>query len=620
MIRKPKILYKVLFVLLVMGFSCSVATSQQIAPPKGGWDCVKPASQIDIQIEDRIPEKVYPTGDIEDGVLKISHNIQFFPSTRLITMDLVDADIKTVLQVIAEQGGKNIVIDESVPNKAMTADLKKVPINTAMDLILATGELEARIVDNTLFIASRSTMPIKGLNRRYVKSFKLNYSEPLEVADIVAASIFNRGFDVTTERSEQLAQPTAEDGVAQQAMETYQEPPPDLVDAGGTRINTGERPLGQQGQLNFGGAPQSPLSAATTAGSGSVQTSNIREIRTRQKIIESGQYFNDASRLASEIRIQGIKEQVGRYNVANNSGGPIVVPDERTNTVLVVGQEQDILIAEKTIQALDKPLKQVSIEVSLIEMSRNDALEWGFAIEGGANIFSSAFSSSQISPGTATYPEASLLVETDPGFGIVQLSTLQNVTNEVIGQLRARMTRNQIKILANPNVIALDGAQSLIKLTEQIVNQITVTTTQTTVTESTELEEVGIVLYVTPRVTNDGYISLSIRPSITSPGDTYVSALTGSVTRLITTREVLIQEARVKSGETLAIGGLVSNTSTRTEDKVPILGDLPIVGGLFRQANNSKEKTELVILLTPKIIDDNATQDLKKATFVAPID
>ena len=116
-----------------------------------------------------------------------------------------------------------------------------------------------------------------------------------------------------------------------------------------------------------------------------------------------------------------------------------------------------------------------------------------------------------------------------------------------------------------------------------------------------------MVLYIKPQVGDDGYVNLRIRPSLTAPGGTQQLPDQSTIT-LIRTREVLIQNVRVKTGETLAIGGLINTRETNRKFKIPFLGDLPILGGFFRTTAIEKEKTELIILVTPKIINDIAMQ------------
>jgi type IV pilus assembly protein PilQ len=203
-------------------------------------------------------------------------------------------------------------------------------------------------------------------------------------------------------------------------------------------------------------------------------------------------------------------------------------------------------------------------------------------------------------------------ISTVAGGTALQMSTIKNITSDIAVKINALITQQKAKIIANPNIVTMDNSEALIKLTEQVINKVTTTTSSTGVTQTdVQLFDAGIVLDVLPQVSNDGYITMRIRPSLTVPGRTQVFA--GNELTLIQTREVMIEKARVKSGETLALAGLIRERATTTESKLPIVGDIPFLGKLFRNITGSKEKTELIILLTPKVINDVATDDYNNA-------
>jgi len=168
------------------------------------------------------------------------------------------------------------------------------------------------------------------------------------------------------------------------------------------------------------------------------------------------------------------------------------------------------------------------------------------------------------------------------------------------------------KVLANPTLIAVDGTTSSVKITDTIVyftSQITVPggVGLPTVTWQANSQEVGIQLDLTPIITNDGNATMALKPSVTQlialkeGGSGAVSAPE------ISKREFTIASARVKDGQTLAIGGLLRDTRNESWDKIPGLANLPIVGAMFRattSSGNKTERTELVVLVTPHILKE----------------
>ena len=497
------------------------------------------------------------------GLINLESDIKIFPENLTIDITLRDVDVASILRIIAKEGHKNVVIDQSVMGN-ISAELKKISLNQAMQVILTSQELEARLSNSTIFVASRPAMAKKGLNRRCIKTFKLNNSNPVEVAQILEASIFNKGYQVNEQAS----------GTAMAAMTS---------DAEQTTASS------QQTQTGSSTGQSSLVSSKT--------------IKGKVEEIIPGENFGDAGKIASTIKIQQPKVSTQSIQINNNDGGAIVIPDTRTNSILVAGLKEDILMAEEAIKTLDKALRQVSIEVSLIELKKEDFNNLGtlFSTEGGS--LNGGFNS--VSGEFAGYDFSSLANQSG-----VTLNTLNSLNNNFAMKIKALITNKKAKLLANPQILALDGSESLIKITDQVVSKVTTTITQTSTTYNTEIADVGIVLNILPKIGDDDYVTMKIRPSITDPlpevtvGDFLNGGAAVKITP-VSTREVILQNVRIKSGETLAIAGLMKENNTEKIGKIPLVGDLPIIGKLFQNKEYSHNKTELMILITPKIVDES---------------
>ncbi|MEI8388720.1 MAG: secretin N-terminal domain-containing protein [bacterium] len=498
----------------------------------------------------------------DNGLINLESDIRFFSENLTIDMTLKDVDVASILRIIAGEGHKNIVIDQSVMGN-ISAELKKISLNQAMQVILTSQELEARLSNNTIFVASRPVMAKKGLNRRFIKTFKLNNSNPVEIAQILEASIFNKGYKVS-EKTGGTAMAEIASGAGQTASSEQQ--------------------------------------AQTGSSTGQSSLADSKIIKGKVEEIIPGANFGDAGKLASTIQIQQPKVSTQPIQINNNDGGAIVIPDTRTNSILVAGLKEDILMAEEAIKTLDKALRQVSIEVSLIELKKDDTSNIGvlYNTEGGS--LSGGFNS--VTGEFPGYGFSSLANQSG-----VTLNTLSSLNNNFAAKLNTLITNKKAKLLANPQILALDGSESLIKITDQVVSKVTTTITQTSTTYNTEIADVGIVLNILPKIGDDDYITMKIRPSITDPlpeitvGDFLNGGAAVKITP-VSTREVILQNVRVKSGETLAIAGLTKENNSEIIGKIPLLGDLLGVGKLFQNKEYIHNKTELIILITPKIVDE----------------
>jgi len=178
--------------------------------------------------------------------------------------------------------------------------------------------------------------------------------------------------------------------------------------------------------------------------------------------------------------------------------------------------------------------------------------------------------------------------------------------NDFKGLISAFAGQGRVNVMASPWVMAMNNEPAVMRVGTQDVYFVTTSQVdassgqilQTVVTPQTINE--GVTLSVTPQITADGVINMSIMPSITERTGTATSRL-GDQVPIVSVRETDTL-VRVHEGETIVIAGLMQDRTTADTSKVPILGDVPLVGGLFRREERSKRKTDLVILLTPTVM------------------
>jgi len=523
------------------------------------------------QLRQKLIQNSEKTRNFDSKTLNLTAEFNAFPQKSTINLTLKNMDVASILRMIAKEANKNIVLDESVKG-TISAELKNISLNEAMQIILTSQELEARTEGNTIFVASRPAMARKGLNRKYIKAFKLNNSNAVDIAKILDASIFNKGYKINEKETQASATPTqAMQPVANQTSNTNAQTQPEI---------------------------QASVSQGTSTGQSSIAGS--KKITGKVEILQTGANFGDAGELASKIKIQYNSASTKDIEINNNDGGAIVIPDTRTNSVLVAGLKEDLVLAEQAISYLDKPLSQVSIEVSLIELTKEDSDNLGLSGSGNAGKFSGGFNAI-----SGTSQAASIATDVDST--AIGYNSVKSIADQISLKLNALIKTHKAKLLANPTVLALDGSESLIKITDQIVSRMTVTSVPNgPTTSSPELSDIGIVLNILPKIGTDGSITMRIRPSIT----TFLKEVTfgtSGYANLISTREVIIQDARVKAGETLAIAGLIKDSEIQSIGKIPYAADLPVFGNLFKNKIFDRKKTELVILITPKLISDVAT-------------
>ncbi len=289
---------------------------------------------------------------------------------------------------------------------------------------------------------------------------------------------------------------------------------------------------------------------------------------------------------------QAEKLQAKLQDIVTKNIGRIKV-DERTNKIAVTDFPAKLNEIAKIIGAFDEKTLQVLIDAQIIEVSPKEefkmGVDWDYWLKKNLRLVTSlptAGAVNKISIGTAA--AGKVPSESEEYKGIIDL-------------LR---TVGDIKILSSPRIMALNNqeARILVGTKEPYASQTTVTGDGGVVTTSETINfvDVGIKLYVTPIISKDNFVTMKIKPEVSSTGTPYVTAK-GENIPIVSTSEAETSVI-VKDGITIIIGGLTKHKTDKEVSKLPFLGSIPFLGNLFKRTSELDEKTELVILLTPHIL------------------
>lgn len=283
-----------------------------------------------------------------------------------------------------------------------------------------------------------------------------------------------------------------------------------------------------------------------------------------------------------------------------------VAVDERTNTVLLRDTQASINEAKALIKALDIPIKQVLIESRMVTV-RDGAGEqlgvrWGFSDKQDNNGFSGSLEGAEtiaggIIPSLTERLNVNLPVSNPAGRIGLQVARLVDGTILDL-ELSALESENKGEIIASPRITVANQHEAYIEQGTEIP-YVQATSSGAT---SVEFKKAVLSLKVTPHVTPDNRIILDLVVTQDTRGET-VQTSTGPAVA-IDTQEISTQ-VLVENGETIVLGGIFQQTTTNDITKVPLLGDLPILGNLFKNSSLKSEKRELLIFVTPKILIEN---------------
>ena len=311
------------------------------------------------------------------------------------------------------------------------------------------------------------------------------------------------------------------------------------------------------------------------------------------------------------------EKDVGITNAVkkNLSSAGSVIEDYRTNSLIVTDMPSRMPIIEKLIASLDVPPPQVMLEVEMLDVSKNIVDKMGFEFSNSPfTLIVPGSRSVKAFLGDAAYRGATAI--TAGATGTAGAIVFGRTFAEVLDFLR---TRTDTKYLARPRLLTINNETAEIKITTNESVGIT-TTAQVatgTVIATPERTETGVLLRITPQINMDtGEITMFIYPQVSEAiaGSTLTS---GKDTFTFRDPEVRSTKStvRVKDNQTVMIGGLIRNEFLQVTKKVPILGDIPIVGAFFRHKGGDSDKNrerELIVFITPHIVKD-ANAELAQA-------
>jgi type IV pilus assembly protein PilQ len=201
---------------------------------------------------------------------------------------------------------------------------------------------------------------------------------------------------------------------------------------------------------------------------------------------------------------------------------------------------------------------------------------------------------------------------TTPGTVTFGLPTLFQFPTRFLARLQAQIQSRNAKILTDPTVVVQEGERSTIRLTQDVItNQRIETTFNNGVALQNvtfERQDAGLTLdLLLDRIDDNGFVTLSVNPAVRAPASTQtLTSQAGSNTiTLLSRRELNSGKIRLRDGQTLMLAGIIQEGDRSEVRKIPILGDIPLLGSLFRSTNRTKERNEVIIMLTPRIIDDS---------------
>ena len=362
------------------------------------------------------------------------------------------------------------------------------------------------------------------------------------------------------------------------------------TDALGTTGN-GVSPFSSNGQTGIGstvgGTPGAGTVGAATTGAvlGGIGAASALGTQTGVGTQGTGQ-----TGLAGDLT--GTGQQQGTTSI--NIPGLRIAADVANNSLVIFANQENYRLIEQTLGQLDRPQLQVAIHATIAEVTLNNDLQYGVEYFLQGNSVSFGFTTNSSTPNLGPIlPGANLILGPEASPKVV-INALRTVTD--------------VKVLSAPSLVVVDNQVASLQVGDQVPVSTgtasvlaSATTSGNTIVNSISYLNTGVILQVLPRINANGNVNLQIQQEISGVEN---NANAATLTPTVSQRKIK-SAVSVASGQTVLLGGLITETQSRTRNGIPVLEEIPILGDAFATNDRSTTRTELIIFIEPQIIRDS---------------
>jgi type IV pilus assembly protein PilQ len=500
-----------------------------------------------------------PVGDIAIGPVDPTPDmIDLGSNERIPKLLLREAPVREVLTLLARAAGMNVAFAEpggggdanaagAGSGQTISLDIENESVQDVFNYVLRVTGLQANRSGRTIFVGK--TLPPDAQNR-IVRTFRLNQMKATAK---------------TTVKSSLIGK----------------------ADTGGT------------------------VSSASSSGSGGGSSSSSGGTTT------AATSLNRTQESSTEVSQGGALEILQSYGANSGAGGDSgsakstllkgleVIADARTNSVTVVGTPRKVEIATSLLTQLDVRKRQAMVNVKFVDINlennRNSEASFSFGVGRflGIGFGATGLTINQGRPGGTGVP-------------------IGDTFGSFFGSILLAVETNNAKVLTNPTLLIQEGSSAQVNLVQEIFSGLKQTSSSSgsasgAETQSSTIEPIirpaGVIFSVSiENIDDNGFITLSASPEVSSPSGTYEAVFPNTRPvegTLLAQRRLETGTLRLRDGQTLILSGIIQDSDRSDVTKIPILGDIPLLGRLFRREKNEKDRSELVVLVTPKIVDDS---------------
>jgi general secretion pathway protein D len=287
-------------------------------------------------------------------------------------------------------------------------------------------------------------------------------------------------------------------------------------------------------------------------------------------------------------------------------GGMRIVADPANNALIITAKAQEYKEIEAVIKELDRVPLQVLIDASIVELSLDGQLRYGlqWLFNQGSGAYALGNTTAGQENGLTTEALTTAAAAAGGGFSYAFVNSAKDI--RIV--LNALASENKVNVISSPSLMVLNNQEAQINVGDTIPLATAQTTglagvgvtNQPTITSSFQYVDTGVILHVRPRVNAGGLVTLEITQEVSTPRQTTV----GNTDTFIISKRAIESAVAVGSGGTVALGGLIRDNQTKDLTGIPFLSKIPFLGTLFGTTTRNRNRTELVVLLTPRVVQE----------------
>lgn len=563
------------------------------------------------------------------GPVNLNQGVKITNSDAKISLSLRDSDVKQVLRMFAQKAGINVIFHSSVSGK-VTLDLVNVTLNDAFLMVLRSAELTYVMDGKNLIVASNAQGTKLSFTKQSLTIIPVKYERAQNIANFLNNNVF--GANITGLSNDKIV--TSNPATNEIMLFGSQN---DVEIARQIVEKLDRKPMINTFKVNHTTPKEMAMLLCSTFVEVNKEVSteeedDLAEEDDEDDQMEEGEEIKKvklgsgivACRATEEV-VRGDSEDTTTSSSDNEEGAikmfssaPLsIVYFQDLGTINVNGGSyEQVKVIKEFIEQNDKKQPMAYVEMSVIELNETGSKEFANEWNLWTPFISLQFDTSQGLSTNANHPTFFMgdrydVVNSENPSEVRYTVDKYRGDSTLVYRLRYLVQNGKGRVLTNPKIMVTNGQKSTIDMTSDYVK--TVKTELITTIDNAGMsrtyevgDDEGLKIELVPFISPDGYVSLNIKPEfatikerVYAPGQSGEDELQAT---LLQRRDLSLNNIRIKDGETLVLAGMIKENETQQTTKIPVLGDLPLVGVFFRTSSNQKSKEELVIMITPHIV------------------